>query len=405
MAEIVLGFSFFTAIVLALAIVILVAKHYLVAQGEVMIRINDGKMNLTTSPGSKLLTALSEHQLFVSSACGGGGTCGQCKVKVLAGGGSILSTERTYITPRQARAGERLSCQLAVKQDIDIELAPEVFGTHQWECTVISNDNVATFIKNLVLKLPSGEDVGFRAGGYIQIECPPQTIRFSDFNVGQEYSDVWDAQGLWNLESKSIVPISRAYSMASYPEEKEIIMLNVRIATPPSPELPPGVMSSYLFSLKPGDKVNISDPFGDFFAKETDNEMIFVGGGAGMAPMRSHIFDQLLRLRSKRKISFWYGARSRRELFFVEDFDNLAKTHDNFVWHIALSNPQPEDNWHGDSGFIHEVLYDNYLRDHRNPEDCEYYICGPPMMNAATINMLEQLGIEEENILFDDFGG
>lgn len=403
--EIALGFGFFTAIVLLLVFVILIAKSYLVAQGKVTVTINSGESSFQTTPGSKLLAALADRQLFVSSACGGGGTCGQCRLKVLSGGGAILPTETTFITPRQAREGDRLSCQLTVKQDIAIELAPEVFGTRSWQCTVRSNDNVATFIKNLVLELPPGEEVDFRAGGYIQIECPPHTVKFSDFKVGEEYRDVWDAMGLWVYRSKTDVPVSRAYSMANYPDEKGIIMLNVRIATPPSPDLPPGIMSSYLFGLKPGDKVTIAGPFGEFFAKETGNEMVFVGGGAGMAPMRSHIFDQLLRLKSGRKIGFWYGARSLREMFFVDEFDNLAHDYDNFTWHIALSDPQQGDDWDGRTGFIHQVLYESYLKNHPQPEDCEYYICGPPMMNTAVITMLQQMGVEEENILFDDFGG
>lgn len=402
--EIILGFGFFTTIVLILVFVILLAKSFLVPKGKVTVSVNGGESGFTTAPGGKLLSVLASNGLFVASACGGGGTCGQCRVKVRSGGGAILPTEKTYITPREARDGDRLSCQLTVKQDIAIELAPEVFGARQWECEIRSNDNVATFIKNLVLDLPAGEDVDFRAGGYIQIECPPHDVQFSDFDISEEYRDVWDEQGLWAYESHVNIPVSRAYSMANYPEEKGVIMLNVRIATPPSPDLPPGVMSSYLFSLKAGDKVTIAGPFGDFYAKDTQNEMIFIGGGAGMAPMRSHIFDQLLRLESRRKISFWYGARSLRELFFADDFDRLARDYDNFSWHIGLSDPQPGDNWRGHVGFIHQILYDNYLKNHSQPEDCEYYICGPPMMNDAVINMLEHLGVEEENILLDDFG-
>ena len=404
MLEITLGFGFFTAIVLALASVILVAKYYLVAQGEVSININGGKATFTTTPGAKLLTVLASNNLFVSSACGGGGTCGQCKVKVNSKGQSILPTEKTHITPREAREGARLSCQVVVKQDMEVELAPEVFGTQKWKCKVQSNENVATFIKNLILELPPRENVDFRAGGYIQIERPPGTVQFSNFNVEEEYRDVWDVQNLWNYVSICDETVSRAYSMANYPDEKGIIMLNVRIATPPSTQIAPGIMSSYLFNLNPGDEVYISGPYGNFFAKPTDNEMIFIGGGAGMAPMRSHILDQLLRLSSRRKISFWYGARSLRELFFREDFDSLAERYDNFSWHIALSEPQPGDDWQGDTGFIHNVLYGNYLKYHKTPEDCEYYICGPPMMNAAVISMLHDMGVEKENILVDDFG-
>lgn len=403
MLEVGLGVGFFTAIVFALVFVILAARARLVTSGSADILINDEK-HLSAPVGGKLLNALSDNGLFVSSACGGGGTCGLCRVTVHEGGGAILPTERAHITPREARAGERLSCQLTVKRDLRIELPPEVFGCRQWECVVRSNDNVASFIKNLVLELPPGEDVNFRAGGYIQIEAPPHRVRYADFEVG-DFRDVWDNFKLWELESETRELVSRAYSMANYPGEKGVIMLNVRVATPPSPGLPPGAMSSYLFGLKPGDKVTISGPFGEFFAKDTANEMIFIGGGAGMAPMRSHIFDQLLRLDSSRKISFWYGARSKRELFFVEDFDSLQADHDNFAWHVALSDPQPEDDWTGHTGFIHQVLYDNYLKDHPAPEDCEYYICGPPMMNAAVIDMLTNLGVEEENILFDDFGG
>jgi Na+-transporting NADH:ubiquinone oxidoreductase subunit F len=288
-----------------------------------------------------------------------------------------------------------------------IEVPEEVFGVKKWECTVRSNDNVATFIKELVLELPEGEDVKFRAGGFIQIECPPHTVDYKDFDIEEEYRGDWDRYDMWRYKSVVKEDVVRAYSMANYPEEKGIVMLNVRIASPPpgDDEVPPGKMSSYIFDLKPGDKVTISGPFGEFFAKDTDKEMVFIGGGAGMAPMRSHIFDQLRRLHSKRKMSFWYGARSLREMFYVEDFDELTAENDNFTWNVALSDPLPEDNWQGYTGFIHNVLYENYLKDHPAPEDCEFYICGPPMMNAAVINMLEDLGVERDNILLDDFGG
>lgn len=404
MLEITLGVGFFTGIVLVLVFVILVAKARLVVSGCAKVVVNS-ETEFEVPVGLKLLTALADNQLFISSACGGGGTCAQCRVRVLSGGGAILPTETTHITKREARDGDRLSCQLTVKRDMEIEVPPEVFGCRQWQCTVRSNDNVATFIKNLVLELPQGGEVDFRAGGYVQIECPPHSVRFADFDVGEDYRDVWDQFDIWRYQSVCAEPVARAYSMANYPDEKGVIMLNVRIATPPKPELPPGVMTSYLFNLKPGDAVTISGPFGDFFARDTDNEMIFIGGGAGMAPMRSHIFDQLRRIRSKRRISFWYGARSYRELFFVDDFDDLQREHDNFQWTIALSDPQPEDHWEGLTGFIHQVLYEQYLKSHPAPEDCEYYICGPPMMNTAVIGMLHELGVEEENILFDDFGG
>ncbi len=403
MLEIGLGVLFFSTIILLLVFFILIARHQLVAEGIVTIRINNEK-EIQTPVGNKLLTTLAEHKLFVSSACGGGGTCGQCKMKIFSGGGSLLPTEATQITPSEARAGERLSCQVVVKRDMEIELAPEVFGSRQWQCKVRSNENVATFIKNLVLELQPGEEVDFRAGGYIQIECPPHHVKFSDFNIEEEYRGVWDKFNMWQYKSMSDEPITRAYSMANYPDEKGIIMLNVRISTPPTPEVPPGLMSSYIFNLKPGDEVTISGPFGDFYARETNNEMIFIGGGAGMAPMRSHIFDQLERINSTRKISFWYGARSYGELFFVEDFDRMQQENENFAWHIALSDAEKSDHWTGYTGFIHQVLYDNYLSKHPAPEDCEFYICGPPMMNQAVINMLIDLGVDQENILFDDFG-
>jgi len=407
MLEITLGVAFFSAIVVSLVILILVARSKLVSSGNVTITIN-GEKELTAPVGGKLLATLANANLFVSSACGGGGTCAQCRVKIFEGGGALLPTEETHITKREAAQGDRLSCQVAVKQDMNIEVPEEVFGVKKWECTVRSNENVATFIKNLILELPEGEEVAFRAGGYIQIECPPYHVKYKDFDVQQEFREDWDKFNLWQYESKSDHVVTRAYSMANYPDEKGIIMLNVRIASPPpgaGADIPPGIMSSYIYSLKPGDKVTISGPFGEFFARDTKNEMVFIGGGAGMAPMRSHIFDQLKRLNSDRKISFWYGARSKREMFFVEDFDNLQKSNDNFEWHVALSDPQEDDNWQGYTGFIHEVLYDNYLKDHPAPEDCEYYMCGPPVMNAAVINMLQGLGVEDENILLDDFGG
>jgi Na+-transporting NADH:ubiquinone oxidoreductase subunit F len=324
-----------------------------------------------------------------------------------SGGGTILPTETSHINKREARQGYRLSCQVAVKQDMCIHVPEEVFGVRKWDCEVVSNHNRATFIKELVLKVPEGESVPFKAGGYIQIEAPAHRVSYRDFDVETEYRTDWDRFKLWELESVTNQPTIRAYSMANYPEEHGIIMLNVRIATPPPSVrgVPPGVMSSYIFGLKPGDNVTISGPFGEFFAKDTKAEMVFGGGGAGMAPMRSHIFDQLKRLRSDRKISFWYGARSLRELFYQEDFDRQQAENENFRWHVALSDPMPEDNWQGYTGFIHEVLYEHYLKDHPAPEDCEYYMCGPPMMNAAVIKMLDDLGVERENILLDDFGG
>ncbi|MFO1165568.1 MAG: NADH:ubiquinone reductase (Na(+)-transporting) subunit F [Paracoccus sp. (in: a-proteobacteria)] len=401
-----LGVLLFTLIVIALVTLIIVARSRLVSTGNVNITIN-GEKTISVPAGGKLLQTLAAQKLFVPSACGGGGTCAQCRVKVHSGGGSILPTEESHITKREAACGDRLSCQVAVKQDMEIEVPEEVFGVKKWECTVVSNDNVATFIKALVLKLPEGEDVNFRAGGYIQIEAPPHKLSYKDFDVAPEYREDWDKFNLWRYESVVNEPVERAYSMANYPEEKGIIMLNVRVASPPpgSDGIPPGKMSSYIFNLKPGDKVTISGPFGEFFARDTEKEMIFVGGGAGMAPMRSHIFDQLKRLHSKRKISFWYGARSKREMFFVEDFDQLAAENPNFEWHVALSDALPEDDWKGYKGFIHNVLFEEYLKNHPAPEDCEYYMCGPPIMNQSVINMLVNLGVDREDIMLDDFGG
>ena len=408
MLNFVLGVMLFTAIILALVGLILFARSKLVASGDVDILINDER-TISVPAGGKLLGALAGENLFVASACGGGGTCAQCRVKVFEGGGSILPTELSHITKREARDGDRLSCQVAVKQPMKIQIPDEVFGVKKWRCKVRSNDNVATFIKCPVLELPEGEDVNFRAGGYIQIECPPYQLGFKEFDVAEEYREDWDKFNLWDLHVNNPDHVVRAYSMANYPDERGLIMLNVRIATPPPHadphKIPPGLMSSYIFNLKPGDEVTISGPFGEFFARDTDKEMVFVGGGAGMAPMRSHIFDQLKRLSAKRKISFWYGARSRREMFFVEDFDGLQAENENFRWYVALSDPQPGDDWDGYTGFIHNVLYENYLKDHPAPEDCEYYMCGPPIMNISVINMLLDLGVEREDIMLDDFGG
>ena len=406
MLEILLGIIIFTAFVIALVFVIIGAKSKLVAEGDVEILINNEK-KIHVPVGSKLLTALADNGLFVSSACGGGGTCAQCKVIVHSGGGEILPTELTHITKREAAHGERLSCQVSVKHDMSIEVEDEVFGVKKWECTVKSNNNVATFIKELVLQLPEGEEINYRAGGYIQIECPSHIAKYSDFQVQEKFREDWDKFNLWRYVSEVKEPALRAYSMASYPEEKEI-MLNVRIATPPpgAPDsVPPGIMSSYIFDLKPGDKCTISGPYGEFYAKDTEAEMVFVGGGAGMAPMRSHIFDLLRRIKSKRKITFWYGARSKREMFYVEDFDMLARENDNFEWHVALSDPLPDDNWDGYKGFIHNILYEEFIKKHPAPEDCEFYMCGPPIMNTSVINMLLDNGVEPENIMLDDFGG
>ena len=408
MVTVVLGVLMFTFVIVSLVFVLLAARRSLVGTGDVTIVINDDPNNtLQTVAGGTLLGTLATNKIFIPSACGGKGTCGVCTVKVNDGGGAILPTELNHVSRGEAREGVRLSCQVKVKQDMKIEVPPEVFSVQKWTCKVRSNHNVATFIKELVLELPVGENVPFRAGGYIQIECPPGVVPYRDFQIEEEYRTDWDKFDLWRYTSTVEEPVVRAYSMANYPEEKGVITLNVRIASPPprGPEgIPPGKMSSYMFSLKPSDDVVISGPFGEFFAKETDAEMLFIGGGAGMAPMRSHIFDQFFRLGTSRKISFWYGARSLREAFYVDHFDKIQAKFPNFDWQLALSEPLPEDAWKGKTGFIHQVVYDNYLRDHPAPEDVEFYLCGPPMMIKACMEMLDNLGVEPENILFDDFG-
>ncbi|WP_299568487.1 NADH:ubiquinone reductase (Na(+)-transporting) subunit F [uncultured Shewanella sp.] len=403
--EMAIGIGMFTIVVSLLVMVILFAKSKLVNTGDVTIGINgEADKSVRTPAGDKLLGALAGKNIFIPSACGGGGTCGQCRVTVKSGGGDILATELDHITKKEAKEGCRLACQVAVRTDMELEVDEEIFGVKKWQCEVISNNNQATFIKELLLKVPEGEEVHFKAGGYIQIEAPAHEVRYADFDIPEQYRDDWERFELFNLVSTVDEDVLRAYSMANYPDEQGRIMLNVRIATPPNNDLPPGKMSSYIFNLKAGDKVIISGPFGEFFVKETDAEMVFVGGGAGMAPMRSHIFDQLKSKQTKRKMTFWYGARSAREIFYQEDFDMLAAENDNFEWHVALSDPLPEDNWQGYTGFIHTVLLENYLKDHKAPEDCEFYMCGPPIMNSSVISMLESLGVEEENILLDDFG-
>ena len=405
MNEIVLGVVMFTVIVLVLVAVILSARSKLVNSGDITIEVN-GEKTLTVPAGGKLMQTLANVGLYLPSACGGGGSCMQCKCIVSEGGGSILPTEKAAFNKREEREGWRLSCQVPVKQSMKVEVPEEVFGVKQWECTVESNPNVATFIKELTLRLPEGESVNFRAGGYVQLERPASSVKFSDFDIDEEYRGDWERFGFFKMESITTEPVIRAYSMANYPEERGVVKFNIRIATPPpgSQGIVPGLMSSWVFNLKAGDKVTVFGPFGEFFAKDSDAEMVFVGGGAGMAPMRSHIFDQLKRLNSKRKISFWYGARSMREMFYQDDYDMLASENNNFQWHVALSDPQPEDNWTGYTGFIHNVLLENYLKDHPAPEDCEFYMCGPPMMTSSVINLLLDLGVERDNILLDDFG-
>lgn len=407
-STIVLGVVMFTGTVLALVGVILMARSKLVSAGDVTLNIN-GEKSVTVPAGGKLLGTLAEQGIYLSSACGGGGSCGQCRCQVLDGGGSMLSTEEGHFTRSEAREAWRLSCQVAVKQDMAIKVPEDAFGVQRWECTVESNENVATFIKELVLKLPEGANVDFRAGGFVQLEIPPYAMSYeTDIDVQPKFREDWDKFKIWRYTSKVTEPTIRAYSMANYPEEKGVLKFNIRVATPPPgrDDVPAGKMSSYVFSLKPGDKVTVFGPYGDFFVKETPAEKIWIGGGAGMAPLRSQIFDELKRKENENtKMSFWYGARSLKEMFYVEDFDSLGDRFENFDWHVALSDPMPEDNWEGLTGFIHNVVFDQYLKDHPAPEDCEYYLCGPPPMVAAVLKMLDDLGVEPENILLDDFGG
>lgn len=408
MTTVALGVFMFTFVIVSLVAFLMVARSKLVATGNVSIIVNDDASNaLGTMAGGTLLGTLAAEKIFIPSACGGKGSCGVCKVNVTEGGGAMLPTEISHINRGEAREGCRLACQVKIKGDMQIEVPAEIFDVRKWVCKVRSNRNVATFIKELVLELPPGDEVPFRAGGYIQIESPPHIVQYKNFDIDSDYREDWDKFDMWRYVSKVDEEVTRAYSMANYPEERGMIMLNVRVASPPPrlPEgTPPGKMSSFIFNLKPEDEVTISGPFGEFYARETDAEMMFIGGGAGMAPMRSHIFDQLRRLASKRKITYWYGARSLREAFYQEDFDELARDCDNFEWHLALSEPQPEDNWTGYTGFIHQVVHDNYLKDHPAPEDIEYYLCGPPLMLQACRQMFDDLGVEPENVLFDDFG-
>ncbi|NOX86505.1 MAG: NADH:ubiquinone reductase (Na(+)-transporting) subunit F [Chlorobi bacterium] len=401
----------FLVVTLLLVAILLWARKKLMPQGKVKININEEK-EIEVDPGNTLLSTLSTQKIFVPSACGGGGTCGMCRLQVLDGGGSILPTETGFFTRKEQMQNWRLACQVKVRQNMDIHVPPEIFGIKKWECEVISNHNVATFIKEFVVQLPDDERLKFRSGGYIQIDVPKIEVDFKDIDVEEEYRDEWDKFNMWDLKMKNPEPIYRAYSMANHPAEDNIIMLNVRIATPPWDrkrnafmKVNPGICSSYIFSRKPGDKVTISGPYGEFFIKDTDREMMFIGGGAGMAPMRSHIFDQFVTKHTKRKATFWYGGRSLRELFYIEDFRKIEKEFPNFKFEVALSEPKPEDNWTGYTGFIHQVIYDNYLKNHPEPEEIEYYLCGPPMMNSAVQKMLDDLGVPKEMIAFDDFGG
>jgi Na+-transporting NADH:ubiquinone oxidoreductase subunit F len=400
--------AMFAGYILALVVILLVTRRLVVGAGQVRIVINgDEARALEVDRGGSLLNALRGHNILVPAACGGQATCGMCRVKVGAGGGELTPAEESHITRAQARQGERLACMVRLRGDLEVEVPKEILSISRWECTVRSNDNVATFIKELVLELPPGEEVGFAAGGYIVVEAPPYTAAYKDFDIGEEYRGEWDKYDMWRYVSEVKQPVARAYSMANYPAEKGIITLNVRIASPPpeAPNAPPGQVSSYIFSRKPGDEVTISGPYGEFHVQPTDKEMIFIGGGAGMAPMRSHIFDQFKTKETQRRASFWYGARSLREAFYIDEFDRIAAEHENFDWHLVLSDPQPEDDWAGQTGYVHQALYDHYLKSHKTPEEIEYYLCGPPAMMSACFRMLDSLGVDPENIYFDDFGG
>lgn len=402
----------FLAIVLTLVAALLFARAKLTAVGKVNITINEEK-EVSVNPGGTLLSTLSENGIFLPSACGGGGTCAQCRCQVVAGGGSILATETDHFTRKEQQNNWRLGCQVKVREDMKIIVPEHVLGVKKWECTVVSNDNVATYIKEFVVKLPEGETLKFKSGGYIQIDVPVINVDFKDMKIGEEYRPEWEKYGMFNLHMKNTEPTFRAYSMANHPAEGNIVMLNVRIATPPFDrvnggfqKVNPGICSSFIFSRKPGDKVTISGPYGEFFLKNNDNEMMFIGGGAGMAPMRSHLFHLFHTVQeSKKKVTFWYGARSWREVFYYEEFMDIQNRFPNFKFHLALSDPQPEDNWTGNKGFIHQVIYDQYLSKHDEPEEIDYYLCGPPMMNSAVNKMLYELGVPNENVAFDDFGG
>ncbi len=403
---------FFLVVIILLVGLLLFARKKLTPQGKVKITINDEK-ELEVDPGTTLLSTLSTNQIFLPSACGGGGTCAMCKCQVFEGGGSILPTEKGYFSRKEQQNNWRLGCQVKVREDMKIGVPAEVFGIKKWECEVVSNKNVATFIKEFVVKLPEGETLDFQSGGYIQIDVPKVEVDFSkDIEVEEEYRDEWDKFNMWDLKMKNPEEQFRAYSMANHPAEGNIVMLNIRIATPPWDrknnafmKVNPGVCSSYIFSRKPGDKVMVSGPYGEFHIKPTKREMMFIGGGAGMAPMRSHLFHLFHTEKTDRKTTFWYGGRSLRELFYMEDFEDIEKNFDNFKFNVALSEPKPEDNWKGYTGFIHQVIMDNYLKQHPEPEEIEYYLCGPPMMNDAVFKMLDDLGVPQEMIAFDDFGG
>jgi Na+-transporting NADH:ubiquinone oxidoreductase subunit F len=399
-------------VILVLVSILIVAKEKLTAGGTVQLLINDDADHpLTVQPGGTLLSALAERSIYLPSACGGGGTCAMCRCQVLEGGGDVLPTETNHLNRKEVADHWRLACQVKIRQDMKLQVPEEIFGIKKWECEVTSNHNVATFIKELVVRLPEGETLDFDSGGYIQIDVPPCEVDFKDFEVEERFRRDWDKFKLWDLKMVNDEPIFRAYSMANHPAEGNIVMLNIRIATPPFDrakggwmDVNPGVCSSYVFSLKPGDKISISGPYGEFFIKDTDKEMVYIGGGAGMAPLRSHIFHLFHTLETTRKVAYWYGGRSSQELFYTDHFRDIEKKFPNFSYHIALSEPLPEDQWDGPTGFIHQVLFDNYLSQHPEPEEIEYYLCGPPLMLKACLNMLDELGVPPENIAFDDFG-
>lgn len=408
---ILLSIAVFLVVVLIPVTILVIVRKKLAPQGKVKININDEK-EIEVEPGNSLLATLANEQIFLPSACGGGGSCGMCRCQVLEGGGTILPTETGFFSRKEQQNHWRLGCQVKVREDMKIHINPQIFGIKKWECEVVSNRNVATFIKEFVVKLPEGEHLKFLSGGYIQIDVPKVDVNYKDIDVDEEYRSDWEKFGMFDLVMHNPEPQFRAYSMASYPAEDNIIMLNVRIATPPFDrvnggfmKVNPGVCSSYIYSLKPGDKVTISGPYGEFHIKDTKREIIFIGGGAGMAPMRSHILDLFLTKHTDRKVSYWYGGRSLRELFYIDDFRKIEEENPNFKFNIALSAPLPEDNWTGYVGNIHEVLLENYLKNHSEPEEIEYYLCGPPMMTAAVLKMLDSLGVPKEMISFDDFGG
>ncbi|MBE0650576.1 MAG: NADH:ubiquinone reductase (Na(+)-transporting) subunit F [Bacteroidales bacterium] len=402
--------AIFLVIILLLVAILMFAQAKLVPKGKVRIKINE-EDELEVNPGSSLLSTLAAEKVFLPSACGGGGTCGMCRVQVNEGGGSILPTETGFFSRREQQEHWRLGCQVKVRENLGIAVPKEVFGIKKWECEVVSNRNVATFIKEFVVRLPEGENLDFRSGGYIQIDVPKTEIEYKNMDIDERFRDEWDKFKMWDLTMKNSEPIYRAYSMANHPAEGNLIMLNIRIATPPWDrkkngfmKVNPGICSSYIFSRKPGDKVTISGPYGEFFIKDTKREMMFIGGGAGMAPMRSHIFHLFKTAHTDRKATFWYGGRSLKELFYMDQFGEIQKENDNFNFEVALSEPLPEDNWKGKTGFIHQVVYDSYLKNHPEPEEIEYYLCGPPMMISAVMKMLDDLGVPPEMISFDDFG-